>query len=1044
MSRESSRNFRIKCLRLLAGLLAAGLSFAALAAAQSEPFPTYTPGENLSGMQGPDYPSTLPHPWVVSDGTIITPAGTQVYLGTTTRAKAIALNPKTSTHTAAVLQMGAPQPVTIFNTHSGAVLQNFTYSGSKTGSATGIAYTSDGLHLLFSQDSGYVAYVNVDPGTGMITSNVARISLPLDATITSLPAFGASEPVLNTVNCTQTVTMPGTGVTLPGPVGTSGSYAIPCGVPYSGTTSYPLGIAVSPDNSTAYVVLDASDTLGKINLSTNTLVSQIRVGNVPHSVVISPDGKTAYVSNEAGRIATQNDFQLYSDGTNVVAEYPTGTMARGTISVVNLSTFTVTGSIETGHHPTGMAFWGKYLLVANTYDDSISVIDTTCNREVSKIDLGLPIGVSGDWKPAYGAGPNSIAVDVKNNIAYVALYNANAIAVVDLREEGGHEGWGHEDDRNSVIGMIPVGYAPSSVVLDAADNALLVANDKGIGSTGFQNTPPENSTTTSHGSPAALNTHQDLGIVSIVPVPNSWTLDAMTKQVFRNNHWDLRQNIESASGGNPWAKPVAIPAKIGDPSKIKHVFVIIRENRTYDQMLGDVAAGNGDSSLAVFGSTGIYGNVSPNAHALVERFPLFDNFYDPSRQSADGHNWIMQAMAPYSDDIQSPDWDRDYPSNGGDAIAYQVKGHLYDVAAAAHIKVKNYGEYIEENTFNVPGCTATEYTGSCEPSWQQFYRDSQCFDETTFGSNPNYALPQPSDCAAPGAMGETTLNYQNAVGSYSPLPNVMKPTVQNYPQFDLGIPDQYRFDVWYQDFQNDVKSGSVPQLEFMWISSDHTGGPPAAQAMEADNDLALGRFVDAISHSPVWQDSVIFVEEDDAQDGVDHVDGHRSPGYVFTPYVKQQVNPNGSGAGAVADHTFYTQVNFTRTIEQILGLKPMNQNDLVASPMYEIFTNNPPAANFLPWNHVQNDLPLDEGTTAKLKLPTKDPKVLALQAGWLQKKAEIFAGKYHIPDSEDPDTVRHYNWYEATGFMVPFPGEMTVRPASEFTKAAPTKADQDD
>jgi len=338
------------------------------------------------------------------------------------------------------------------------------------------------------------------------------------------------------------------------------------------------------------------------------------------------------------------------------------------------------------------------------------------------------------------------------------------------------------------------------------------------------------------------------------------------------------------------------------------------------------------------------------------------------------------------------------------------------VAAKAGTKVKNYGEYIEENTFNVAGCNATENTGSCEPSWQQFYRDSQCFDQQTFGANPSYQLPVPSDCQTPGLLGEKTLYYQNTIGSYSPLPNVMKPTVQNYPQFDLGIPDQYRFDVWYQDFQNDVKSGSVPQLEFMWISSDHTGGPPSAQAMQADNDLALGRFVD----------------------------GHRSPGYVFSPYVKQQVKNDGTGAGAVADHTFYTQVNFTRTIEQILGLKPMNQNDLVASSMYEIFVNNPPTANFLPWNHVQNDIMLNNGTTAKLKLPSKDPKVLALQAGWLKKKAEIFAGKYHIPDSEDPDTVRHYNWYEATGFVVPFPGDKMVRPASDFRKRAPAKTDVDD
>jgi hypothetical protein len=147
----------------------------------------------------------------------------------------------------------------------------------------------------------------------------------------------------------------------------------------------------------------------------------------------------------------------------------------------------------------------------------------------------------------------------------------------------------------------------------------------------------------------------------------------MSWQVYRNNHWDLAQNIRSAAGGHPWDKPLAIPERIGDPSKIKHVFLIIRENRTYDQILGDVIAGNGDPSLAVFGDNGTFGPVTPNAHALVQRFPLLDNFYDPSRQSADGHNWILQAMAPYHDDIQSPDWVRDYPSNGGDAIAYRTR-----------------------------------------------------------------------------------------------------------------------------------------------------------------------------------------------------------------------------------------------------------------------------------------------------------------------------------------------------------------------------------
>src|SRR5579871_5130254 len=500
MLRKSPRsNSRIKLLPL-ASLLVAGLSFAGLAAAQSAPYPTYEAGPNANG------------PWVVSNGTIITPAGTQVDLGTTTRAKAIALNPM-GNHTAAVLQMGAPQAVTIFNTKTGAVLQNVKYGTSTTVSANGIAYTSDGLHLLFSQDNGFVGYVNVDPTSGQVTTDVARISLPLDATDVSFPGFG-NEPLINTANCTQTVTMPGTNVEIPGPVGTTGSIAIPCGIPVSGTSSYPLGIAVSPSNLTAYVVLDASNELGEINLVTNALVRQVRVGNVPHSVVISADGKTAYVSNEAGRIAKKNDFQLYSDGTPVVAKYPEGSTATGTISVVDLAKFTITDSIETGLHPTGMALWGKKLLVANAYSDSITVIDTTnLNKAERTIDLGLPIGVPGEGEPAFGAGPNSIAVDAKNNIAYVALYNANAIAVVDLNK-----------GNNSVVGMIPVGYAPSSVVLDTVDGALLVANDKGIGTTGFQNTPPENSTTTSHGSPAGLNTHQDLGIVSIVPVPSFETL----------------------------------------------------------------------------------------------------------------------------------------------------------------------------------------------------------------------------------------------------------------------------------------------------------------------------------------------------------------------------------------------------------------------------------------------------------------------------------------------------------------------------------------
>jgi YVTN family beta-propeller protein len=970
---------------ILIAMLAAGLSVSAFA--QSVPFPTYTVGPQSNGT------------YVVSNGTIITPAGTQVDLGIQVRAKAVAVNPK-GNHTAAVLTMGTSPSngngaVEVFNTQTGKVLQSYSFNGKdSTGSNLGIYYTPDGKYLVFSQDSSHVTIASVNAATGLLSDH-AQVSVPMDVD---------SNGNLTTVKCFPN-----------SPPGTTGSAEIPCGQTVSlvsdGTsTSYPTGIAISSDSKTAYVVLDNNDTLTKIDLTQAIPVegAEIRVGNVPHSVVVSQDGKTAYVSNEAGRIATEQDFQGYSNGTPVVAQYPTGSTATGTVSVVDLNAFKVTGSINTGLHPTGMALWGSNrLLVANAYSDTLSVIDTTTNKVERNIDLGLPIGVPGQSKPAYGAGPNSIAVDGPNYIAYVALYNANAIAVVNLTYGAS----------NPVLGLIPVAYAPSSVVLDSVDNALIVANDKGIGTKGI---PPQNSFGTSYGV-TSYNTHQDLGTVSIVPVPKFDALWAMTQQVYQNNHWDLSDNIFSAAGGNRHAKPLAIPEKIGDPSKIKHVFLIIRENRTYDQILGDVTHGNGDASLAVFGDNATYGSITPNAHALMERFPLFDNFYDPSRQSADGHNWIVQAMAPYSDDIQSPDWLRDYPSNGGDAIAYQTKGHLWDQAAKAGVSFKDFGEYIEYNTFLTPTGSTTE------PQWIDFYNDTVAYESGK----------------------EKQLYNYNTVASHSPLPNLINNTVQNYPQFDLGIPDQFRVDIWQQDFAKDVAAGTVPQLEILWISSDHTGGPPTAQAMQADNDLALGRFVDIISHSSIWSSSAIFVEEDDAQAGVDHVDGHRSPGYIFSPYTLQ---------GGVTDSTFYTQVNMTRTIEQILGLTPMNQYDLWASPMRTAFVDDPPADNFKPWTHVPAGLALTTGVTQTPIQPIpgaiaavaphtnaiESPAVKALRAGWMSKKTETFAGKYSKPDSEDPDTVNHLDWYEATNFTRPYPGEKTVRPASDFNNAAPTDADDDD
>jgi YVTN family beta-propeller protein len=964
-SRSNSRNNR---LRPLTGLLAAGLSFPGLAAAQSNLYPTYVAGPQPNGS------------WVVSSGQIINPAGTQVNLGIQVRAKAVALNPNTKTHTAAVLTMGTYASngngaVEVFDTSTGVVLQNYIPLGGldPSGSYSGITYTADGQYLVFSQDSSNVTVAKVN-AQGLLSDD-AQISVP------------PLQPVDPFIACF--------------PNSPAGAYAVPCGTFYSPWTSYPGGVAVSQDGTSAYALLNQNDTLTQLNLITNLQGTQIRVGNAPHSIVINNAGTTAYVSNEGGRAATEADFQIWSAGTEIVADPVVGAAITGTVSVVDLGSMTVTDTISTGgFHPTGMAFYEGNLLVANTYSDTISVINTATNVVERTISLGLPIGVPGAGEPAYGAAPNSIAVDAKNGIAYVALYNANAIAVVNLTNGA----------QNPVEGMIPVAYAPASVVLDAASNLLLVANDKGIGT--------RDSFECDYGV-CDYNTHQDNGTVSIVAVPNSETLATMTTHVYEYNHWNRTQNIESASGGSPHAKPAVIPEKIGSPSLIKHVFLIIRENRTYDQMLGDVAAGNGDPSLAVFGDGSAAGGtpVTPNAHTLVTRFPLLDNFYDPSRQSADGHQWIQEGMAPYADDIQSPDWVRSYPGgNAGDALAYQNKGFLFSEAAAAGLPVKIYGEYVENDTFLQPNGSTSE------PSWSQFYADSQCFE-----GGP--------DCGPPGTAGETTLYYQNTVQAESSIPAVYQHLITNFPQFDLGIPDQFRVDVWVQDFNKDVAAGTVPALSILWVMDDHTGGPPVPIAEEADNDLAVGRIIDCISHSNVWSTSAIFIEEDDAQNGVDHVDGHRSPGYIVSPYAVQH---------GATDNTYYTQVNMTRTIEQILGLPPMNQFDLTATPMRTDFTNTPPPDNFLPWTHVPNQVPLTEGVSDSVADTTGSPAVKTLREGWLQKKAQIFAGKLTKPDSEDPDTVNHLNWYMSTGFTRPYPGEKTVRPASEFNNPAPATSDSDD
>jgi len=882
---------------------------------------------------------------VASDNQLLTPAGKIIDLGSPVRAKAIALNPNPATHSGAVLLMGSPQPIIVFNTATGEVLQRFiptdatgaSPKGMSTGSFQGITYSSDGSKLLFSQDNNYVVVTNVNPQTGLLT-NEQRISLP--------------EPPAD-------------------------------GRPYHNAKSInPGGIAFSGDNKRAYVALNVVNTLGVIDLTASPakLIGQIPVGNVPNSVLIH--GKYAYVSNEGGRPATSDDFTNYSDGTRIVVDQKDAFTLTGTVSVVDLAAGKEVKSIEVGLHPAGMAISGSNLYVANAYGDSLSIIDLHTEKVVRTISLSVPIA-SG----VFGSGPNGVAV-TEDGKAYVTLGQANAVAVVNLQGRDAHP----------VIGYIPTAYFPTSIAFDKAYKQLVIADDKGLGARGRTST--KNGVT-------GYNTHSDTGVVNLISEPNVSELAKYSKQVFANNHWDLTTNIEVGPQYiDANAAPVAIPKHIGEPSLIKYVFLIIKENRTYDAMLGDVSWGDGAPGLAVFASA------VPNQHALVKRFPLLDNVYAPSRQSADGHPWIGMSGSFYSNDILSPDWIRSYPGgDADDALTYTPKGFLWTSAEAKGLSVRLYGEWSIDTTIDKKADGST-YT------WSDFYNTSLCKE----GKAPA------SSCIVP----------DNSVHVSSAIPSAARIMDPHYPPFNLIIPDQYRADYWIKEFQQLDTSNQVPNFTILWLPDDHTAGTtkglPYPINYQADNDLALGRMVEAISHSKIWAQSAIFVEEDDSQDGIDHVDGHRQPVFIISPYT---VMPQAPGQGKTI-HTTYTAENINRTIENILGMQPLTQFDLVASPMFDAFQNTP---DLSPYDHLNAVIPLDAG----LGLPNgKAAAYNSMQKAWLKATAEVMKGKYDKADSVDPNFLNHVTWYSATNWTRPYPGEDKVLMPGRFVKAAKKYSSDDD
>jgi YVTN family beta-propeller protein len=846
-----------------------------------------------------------------------------------TRVNAVAVRP--DNRTAAALTMDSGVPIRIMNLATGTEIQEFTPQGSGTGGAiAGLAYSPDGKTLYASQDNGYVIVANI-ASDGTISSN-SVIAIPKN------PAFNYN------------------GYTVPNPA----------------------GLALSADGTKLYVALNRYNALGVVDLTQQKYVGQIAVGNAPNSVVVV--GDRAYVSNEGGRPATSGDFTVNSSGTNIVADRETGAAATGTLSVVDLNNGRTIQDISVGLHPTSMTVDGPYLFVANTNSDSVSVIDTRTNWVVQTLPIRPFDGAT------FGSSPNGLVMTPQKKL-YVTLGTNNAVAVYDWQAAkaaaaAGEHAFGNGDrGQFGLEGLIPTGWFPGSIAYNPATNQLLVGNVKGTGSLGAQRQILDH---------VGHSAYADSGTASVIPVPSNDTLESYTKQVFKNNGW---HSDDGSDRPNQNARPHAIPNVIGEPSLIKHVILVVKENRTYDQVFGDIGRGSSDPSLTDFGT-----NVTPNHHALAAQFPLLDNFYVGGRQSADGHQWIVQGIAPDYIEKGGADFVRSYPYNGGDSMVYGPKGFLWNAALKKHLSVRVYGEYADQET--VP-------SGYNSGSWQDWYNDSLILEGKKQGS-----LHVPI----------------GAFSQWTQIPSLNAVLDHEFPGFNTGIPDQYRMDVFLMEFKKFVQQNNLPQLIIMTLPQDHTGGTaansPTPQADVADNDLAVGRLVDAVSHSPYWKDSAIFIEEDDAQNGVDHVDGHRSPVLVASPYAKRK---------GFIDHTYYTQINVDRTIEHILGITPMTQFDQTATPMSAIFTDYP---DFTPYTALQNQIPLNQmnpGATAQL----------SVERAWAQASAEMFAGRQAKPDSENPNMLNHAIWYSATGFKRPYPGESKVLMPVAVVQQASTVDDDD-
>jgi YVTN family beta-propeller protein len=661
-------------------------------------------------------------------------------------------------------------------------------------------------------------------------------------------------------------------------------------------------------------------------------------GVAPYAVVLG--GKKAYVSNWGGR---------RPDATSVTGPAGRGTRVRvdavrfianeGSVTIVDLLANEVRTEVRVGLHPSAMALSpnGRYLVVANAASDTLSVLDVRTERVVEAIWTRQHPG------DLLGASPNALAFDKAGQTLFVCNGTQNALAVVAFAP-----------GKSKLRGLVPAGWFPGAIVYDTPRDRIYVANIKGIG----PGRPRK-----SDGRPE-FNSHQYYGSLSLLQRPGPAELPGMTTQALGNMRYPLL--AQAALPPRRGQLPRAVPERVGEPSVFKHVVYIIKENRTYDQVLGDVNQGKGDPELCVFGEL-----TTPNQHELVRQFVLLDNTYCSSILSADGHQWATTAFATDYMEKSFAGFPRSYPDgmedDDVDALAYSPAGFIWDNALACGKTLRDYGEF-----------------GITRKSW----KDKSKKGEPGFRDHYFEFL-----------HGTQTINLYSEPAVESLRPYLATNTVG----WDLTVPDVFRAAQFINELKQFEQAGTCPEFMIVCLPNDHTSGTdpdrPTPAAQVADNDLGFGLMVEAISRSRFWKDTCIFAIEDDPQAGWDHISGYRTTAYVMSPYTKR--------ASVVS--TQYNQTSILRTIELMLGLPPMNQMDATATPMFDCFTSAP---DFTPFVALTNNIPLDQ----------MNPPAKKISDAVLRRDAYASSRlPLSKPDQCNEDTLNRILWHATKGPRAPYP-----------------------